>query len=269
MKKIIIVAMMLVVLLTGCGKAEDDVLKVGMDLRFFPFTGMDVEGNPSGVEVDIARALGEYLDKEVEIVNTEFQMLIPGLQSGEIDIIIGSMSINDEREKTVDFSNPYLYDKIVAMVNKDYAEVNNITEETTVEEFFSNPDMSFIGITGSIAVSIPQAYGFEVEAVTTDAAAEREVATGGADALVGAYMLYGMHATNPDTTVMYKTAIESSMTGMAVKEGNTELLEQVNAFIAQMETSGLNDQLREDWDEEIGKKLFDDSMTLDYYLYND
>ena len=88
-----------ILLLTGCAEKQDNTLKVGMDLRFFPFTGMDSEGDPSGVEIDIARALGEYLNRDVKIINTEFSMLIPALQREEIDIIIGSMSVSEEREK--------------------------------------------------------------------------------------------------------------------------------------------------------------------------
>ena len=274
MKRSILILVLLLVIMIGmsaCGQAqaEADILRVGMDLRFYPFTGTDAEGNPAGVEVDIAKALGEYLNRQVEIVNTEFSMLIPALQTGDIDIIIGSMSITEEREKTVDFSNPYLYDKIVALVNHDFAENHGITDDTPVEEFFSYTDTCFIGINGSIAVSIPQSYGYEVEAVTSDAVAEREIATGNADVLVGAYTLYGMHDTNRETTMIYKNPIELSMTGMAVKEGNQELLDQVNHFLAQMEESGLNDQLRADWDQAIGDKLFDDSLTLDYYLQRD
>lgn len=267
MKKMLIMCgFVLVLFLTGCAKDTDETLKVGMDLRFYPFTGMDQKGNPSGVEVDIAKALGKYLDKRIEIINTEFSMLIPALQSGEIDIIIGSMSITEAREKTVDFSKPYLYDKIVAMINKNFAEEHGISDAMPVDELFSLPETRFIGITGSIAVTIPQSYGYNVKSVTSDAVAEREIATGSADMLVGAYVLYGMHHTNPDTTIMYTRAIESASTGMAVKEGNIQLLEKVNMFIAQMESSGLNNQLRKDWDAEIGKKLFNDDLTLDYYL---
>lgn len=265
MKKLVLLVLIVGLFLVGCS-SSDDTLRVGMDLRFYPFTGMDESGQASGVEVDMAYALGEYLDRDVEIVNTEFPMLIPALQSGEIDLILGSMSITDEREKTVDFSDPYFYDKIVALVNKEYADENGISDETTVEEFFAVEDASFIGITGSIAVSIPQSYGFDVKEVTSDAVAEREIATGGADILVGAYTLYGMQDTNKDTTIMYRNAIEASSIGAAVKEGNTDLLESINEFIAQMESSGLNDQLRSDWDAEIGKKLFDSTLTLDYYL---
>jgi polar amino acid transport system substrate-binding protein len=275
MKKRIAMIFLLIALVLGStactAEASDtaDTLRVGMDLRFYPFTGTDDQGNPAGVEVDIAKALGQYLGREVDIVNTEFSMLIPALQTGDIEIVIGSMSITEEREETVDFSTPYLYDKIVALVNKDFAEAKGITDDMPVDEFFSFEDTRFIGINGSIAVSIPEYYGYEVEAVTADAVAEREIATGNSDVLVGAYTLYGMHDTNKETTMIYKNPIELSQTGMAVKEGNTELLAQVNDFLAQMETSGLNDQLRADWDQAIGEKLFDEAMTLDYYLLRD
>lgn len=266
MKKLLILVLMIGLMLVGCNNTSENTLRVGMDLRFYPFTGMDTDGKPSGVEVDIAEALGDYLGKNVEIVNTEFPMLIPALQSKEIDVILGSMSITEERQKTVAFSDPYFYDKIVALVNKDFAESNKISDRTPIEDFFNLLNARFIGITGSIAVSIPQSYGFDVVEVTSDAVAEREIVNGGADVLVGAYTLYGMHDTNKSTTIMYKNAIEASSIGMAVKQDNTQLLEQVNQFIAQMESSGLNDQLREKWDTEIGKKLFDETVTLDYYL---
>ncbi|WP_058486202.1 transporter substrate-binding domain-containing protein [Defluviitalea phaphyphila] len=266
MKKILSLLAIIIILLSGCSSNSKDILRVGMDLKYFPFTGMDEQGNPVGVEVDIAKALGEYLGKEVQIVNTEFSMLIPALQSEEVDIIIGSMSITEEREKTVDFSNPYLYQKIVALVNKDFAKKHGINDEMSVEELFSIKDTRFIGITGSISAEIPQSYGFEVREVTTDAVAEREIATGSADILVGSYTLYGKYANNKETTIIYKNPIEISEVGMAVKQGNTELLKQVNEFISQMESSGLNDKLRKDWDAEIAKKMFDETKTLDYYL---
>ncbi|MCS5421133.1 MULTISPECIES: transporter substrate-binding domain-containing protein [Psychrilyobacter] len=268
MKKIFLktLAVILLLFLMACSKEQTETLRVGMDLKFYPFTGSDNNGNPSGIEIDIAEALGEYLGKNVEIVNTEFSMLIPALQRKEIDIIIGSMSITEEREKTVDFSNPYLYGKIVALVNKEFADFHDITNDMPIEKFFNIKNTNFIGINGSIAVSIPQSYGYEVKSITSDAVAEREVVTGNSDALVGSYTLYGMHATNKDTTIMYKNPIEFSLTGMAVKQGNAELLKKVNEFIEKMESSGLNNQLRKDWDQAIKEKLYDDNMTLDYYL---
>jgi len=266
MKRVFVLIVVISICILGCSDKSDNSLKVGMDLRFYPFTGMDKEGNPSGVEVDIARALGAYLNKDVEIVNTEFPMLIPALQSEEIDIIIGSMSVTEEREKTVDFSQAYLYEKIVALVNKEFAEENNVSDQMLLEDFFSIEKTNYVGIIGSVAVSIPQSYGYTVKALNSEAVAEREIITGDADVLIGAYTLYGMNNKNKDSTIIYGNAVEVSHTAMAVKEGNKDLLEQVNSFISEMEVSGLNDQLREDWDLEIGKKLFNEKLTLDYYL---
>ena len=57
-----------------------------MDLKYPPFETVDLSNNPEGISVDIAYALGEYLGREVEIVNTDFGSIIPAIQSGEIDI---------------------------------------------------------------------------------------------------------------------------------------------------------------------------------------
>lgn len=268
MKKNIVLLLLMSLFLLGCSASasSEDTLRVGMDLRFYPFTGMDESADASGVEVDMAKALGEYLGRDVEIVNTEFPMLIPALQSEEIDLILASLSITDERAKTVDFSKPYFYDKLVALINKDFADKHNVDNDMSVEKLLAIKESRYVGITGSVAVTVPTSYGFDVEAVTSDAVAEREIASGGADILVGAYTLYGMHDTNKTSTIMYKNAIESSKIAVAVKKGNIDLLADVNSFIDQMESSGLNDQLRSKWNDEIAKKLFDDEMTLDYYL---
>ena len=106
--------LMAVLILAGCsgqgGSAQsgEAPLKVAMDLKFPPFTEMDENGNPKGIEVDIAKAVGDYLGREVEIINTDFSMLIPALEMGEADIIICDMTVNEERKEVVDFSEPYL-----------------------------------------------------------------------------------------------------------------------------------------------------------------
>ena len=79
MKKIIlgITVILLVFTLSAC--KSDNTLKVGMDLRWPPFETIDNNGDPIGISVDLAYALGEYLDREVVIVDLEFGSLITAL----------------------------------------------------------------------------------------------------------------------------------------------------------------------------------------------
>lgn len=256
--------------LTGCsGKEENpDTIRVGIDLKYYPFMYLDDAGEPTGFEVDISKAFGEYLGKEVEIVNTDFTMLIPALETGDIDIVISDMSSNEERLQKVDFSDPYRYGRTLALVNKDFAEKNQITDEMSEEEFFNIPDARFIGLAGTISVTVPQSFGKEVTEVTENTSAIMEVVNGTADVFIGANTIRGDHAANPDTTVIFDGFSQYSASCFAVKKGNTELLEQANTFIASMyEDGGFYEQAGTKYDAGIGEFMQDDSLKLDYIIY--
>src|SRR5690348_12058439 len=85
-----------------------DVLRIGMELTYPPFEMVDEAGHPAGISVDIAKALGDYLGKKTVIRNIPFVGLIPALKSWKIDLIISSMTVTDERRRSIDFSDPYL-----------------------------------------------------------------------------------------------------------------------------------------------------------------
>lgn len=93
MKKVFSIIMVIVILTTclaGCGSdaSSENVLRVGMDLSFAPFSYIDDNGDVAGFEPQIAEAFGEYLGREVEIVAMDFSMLIPALEMGDVDILI-------------------------------------------------------------------------------------------------------------------------------------------------------------------------------------
>lgn len=277
MKKIIallLTGVLLLAMVTGCTSKENtvadnsDVLRVGMDLKYYPFSYTDDNGEPAGLEVDIAKAFGEAIGREVEIVNTDFSMLIPALDTGDIDIIISDMAYNEERTEKVDFSNPYRYGRTLALVNKDFAESHHITNAMSEEEFFGIEDARFIGLSGTISVSVPQRFGKDVTEVTEIASGIMEVTQGTADVLVGANTIRGDYAQNQDTTVMYEGISDFSMSCFAVKKGNTELLEQANQFIDSMYApGGFYEQAGTKYDAAIGEYMHDDSLGLNYIIY--
>lgn len=121
-------------------------LRVGMNLVYPPFETRDEADDPEGISVDIARAFGEHLGCEVEIVDVDFASLIDSLNLGDIDVIIASMSRTPQREELIMFSDPYMWFKIIGLVNLDYAEANNITEDSTVQDILAIDTTEFVGI---------------------------------------------------------------------------------------------------------------------------
>lgn len=277
MKKIIGLCMSILVIgliFAGCSsqnsqsQGNEAPLKVAMDLKFPPFTEMDEKGDPKGIEVDIAKAFGDYLGREVEIINTDFSMLIPALETGEADIAICDMTVNEERKEVVDFSKPYMYGRTLALVNKGFAQKNNVTDEMKPEDFFAIKNARYVGLAGTISVSVPQSYGVPVEEITDVASGLMEVNSGTADVLVGANTIIGNHYAYPDTTDIYWGIKEYSQSAMAVKKGNTELLSQANAFIDTMYAEdGFYQKAGDKYDRAVQDYLKDDSLGLDFIIY--
>lgn len=246
---------------------ELDVLRIGIDLKYYPFMYENENGEPSGLEPQIAYAFGEFMDMSVEIVNTDFSMLIPALDTGNIDIVISDMSSNESRLEKADFSVPYRYGHTLALVNKDFAIENNVTNDMSSDDFFAIEEANFVGLSGTIAVTIPLENGVEVVEVTDVANAVIDVSRGDFDIIVGGDTIRGDHASNPDTTIIYEGIENYTGSRFVVKKGNDELLEKANEFIPTLyETGGLYEQIGTSMDTQIGEFLQDNSLGLEYII---
>lgn len=126
-----------IMLLSGCGSGsssegttESDTFRVGLECGYPPFnwTQLDdsngavpIDGNAEfagGYDVEIAKRLAEGLGKELVIVKTEWDGLLPALTSGKIDAIIAGMSPTAERKESIDFSDNYYKSDLVMVVKK-------------------------------------------------------------------------------------------------------------------------------------------------------
>ncbi len=270
---ILLIVVSILTVTTGCGsQATEDIksketLKVVIDLKYPPFMYLDENGEAAGLEPDLARAFADYLGKEVEIVNTDFSMLIASLETGEVDIVISDMSVNEQRKQKIDFSDGYRFGKTTALVNKTFYDANNITDDMDVEEFFGLEGIKSIGLSGTIGTIIPQKYGIEALEATEIATAIMEVTSGNSNVIVGSYVIFGDHAANPDTTEIYLGIPEYSTSAFAVKKGNIELLENANEFIKELyKEDGLYEQLRDKYDKAVAEVYFNDDFGLDYIV---
>jgi polar amino acid transport system substrate-binding protein len=119
MKKLVLAAVAALSLGTT---AMAEPLKIGVAAEPYPpFTSPDASGNWVGWEVDFMVAICKQAELDCVITPTAWDGIIPALTSGQIDVIMSSMSITTERAKTIDFSDKYYNTPAMVMVAADSA----------------------------------------------------------------------------------------------------------------------------------------------------
>jgi polar amino acid transport system substrate-binding protein len=252
----------LALLSTGCSKAEKKEvsnalpLVVGMELAYPPFETKNAKDDPSGVSVDLAKDLATYLNRPITIVNTNWDGLIPSLQTGKIDVVISSMTITEQRGEVVDFSIPYAHSYLALLVNKEanITSVEDLNKEGVVVDVKK-------GTTGYVYAK-KYLTKAQVNALSSENACVTEVLQGRADAFIYDQLtIYRQHQANPKVTDAILIPFQDSENwGMAVKKGNTALLDPINAFIADYQENGGFEKLTDKYLAEE-KKTFD---SLDF-----
>ncbi|MHA3980751.1 transporter substrate-binding domain-containing protein [Halovulum sp. GXIMD14794] len=96
-----------IVLMAGMATAEP--LRIGVEGAYPPFSKKEADGTLSGFDIDIALALCEELNRACELVEQEWDGMIPALIAKKYDAIVASMSITEDRKKRVDFSEKYYF----------------------------------------------------------------------------------------------------------------------------------------------------------------
>lgn len=247
MKKILAIILIFVFVLSGCAAktnevtTENKVLKVGMELKYPPFETKDADGNPDGASAMLAKALGEYLNREVEIVETAYPSLIPALEQGDIDIIISSMTITEEREKVVDFSDPYTNSQLMMLVYKD--------SKVQSADDLNNSDVIIASKTGTIGAlwAAANAPNAKILNIDEEASAVLEVAQGNADVFIYDPLSIIRHHENymETTRTILEPLPNTKGWGIAMRKGENELRNQINEFIKKAKTDGTYDKIRE------------------------
>ncbi|MEH7223628.1 transporter substrate-binding domain-containing protein [Bacillus sp. JJ1566] len=140
-----------ILLLAGCGtsnssnsgSSEDNTFKVGLEAGYAPFNwtqnddsngAVKIDGSAEyagGYDVEIAKKVAEGLGKELVIVKTEWDGLVPALTSGKIDAILAGMSPTAERKEAIDFSDNYYTSNLVMVVKKG----SKFENATSIQDF--------------------------------------------------------------------------------------------------------------------------------------
>ena len=123
MKKIIALLMCIAMLavFAGCGAKTDNTLTMGTNAAFPPYEFVDDDGKIVGIDAEIAAAIAEKLDMELEIKDMEFDSLITACAGGSVDVVLAGLTVTDERKESVNFSDTYATGVQVIIVKEDSA----------------------------------------------------------------------------------------------------------------------------------------------------
>ena len=219
------------------------VLKVGSDVAYPPFEFADEKTKEyKGFDVDFIKAIGKHLGYDsVEIVNTAWDGLLPGLINGNYDCIISAMTITEERAKAVNFSDPYFEAGQAVVVRKND---NSIKKK---EDLKGKVVSVQLGTTGDFAATDMKGIK-RVARFSTSPEALQEVLNGGADAaVVDDLVAIEFVSKNPTKAKVAVKKFTVEYYGIAVKKGNGKLLADLNKAIAALKKDGTYDKLYKEW----------------------
>lgn len=139
----------LAALLTGCGgdggadgSSADEPLTFGTEGTYAPFSYHDATSNELvGYDIDVAKAVGEQLGRDVEFSENNFDSLFAGMEAGRYDGIANQISITPEREAQYSFSTPYTVSTGVVVTRADDSSVTSLADvagKTSAQSLSSN-----------------------------------------------------------------------------------------------------------------------------------
>lgn len=235
-------AVMTVGVLSGCG---NDNLTLGTNAAFPPFeftTTNGIVGNYDGIDIGIGKKIAESMGKELQVEDMEFEGLIAAVSSGKVDMAVAGMTVTEERKQNVDFSDTYYTASQIIITKADNTDINSAADlknDKTVGVV--------LGYTGDSIVSEDLAID-DSKIVRANRGIDivQDVKNGKLDAVV-IDKATGVALAEKEGLrfVEDPEVFETEEYAIAVKKGNTELLDKINAVLKEMKDSGEINELAE------------------------
>lgn len=220
---------------TGCTKkaSAGNTIKFGTNAEFPPFEFVTAKGvidTFDGIDMAIAKQIADDNGMKVQIENIEFDSLLIALQNGQLDAVIAGMTVTEERKLSVDFSTPYYSATQVIIVKED----SDIECADDLEDCLVAVVQ---GYTGETCVS---ELGLNYESFKKGTECVMELVNGKCDAVVidSATAQKYVNDNKGLKIVEDEETFGNEEYAIAVKKGNTALLNKINASIEKMLKDG-------------------------------
>jgi len=241
MKKIALLGSIALSLMVSSLVAAEKPLRVGIEAAYPPFAYKTPDGEIAGFDYEIGNALCEQMKVKCQWVEQEFDGLIPSLKVKKVDAILSSMTITDERRKSVAFTSKYYYSparlamKAGTEVDADFQSLKGkriaVQRSTTTDRF---------------ATEVLKPKGVEVVRYSTQNEIYLDLISGRLDGVLAdaipldegflktengkSFAFVGPNFTDPHYF--------GEGAGIAVRKGDAELLDQFNQAIVAIRANG-------------------------------
>ena len=256
-----VLAVAMTAMFAGSCSQNGNVLKVATNAEFPPYESLNENNEIVGFDADLITMIAEKMGMKVEWQNMDFDGVVSAVSSGSCDAAISGLTINPNRQKSVDFSKPYYTGAAqILIVRQDDSVFTGTTKEELDEQLKNktigvcegftgvnyaqgDPDWPFDPIEGAtvkiytnISLAIADLKNKTVDVIIMDdTPAKKAAATD----------------ENKEAVRVIDVPLTIENYAIAVKKGNSELLEKIDKALKELQDAGEVDKLFEKWDIEV------------------
>ncbi|WP_077329863.1 transporter substrate-binding domain-containing protein [Virgibacillus siamensis] len=237
--------------LAACGSSDEangsedgglkDKYTVATDTGFVPFE-FKKDGEYVGFDIDLIKAVAEEAGFEIDLAPTNFDGIIPGLQTGKFDIAVAGIGITEERAKKIDYSDPYYKSGLRIGVPKDNTSIKGLEdlEGKTVATRLGSTSSAFIK--ENIEGADPNEYQQMSQVYLA-------VENGSADAVLydAPNVAYYIKTKGSDKMKLVGDLYKAEEYGIAISKGQDELVKAINDALATIKENGKYDKIYKKW----------------------
>jgi len=214
---------------------------IGVQMDQFPWGFIDPKGQNDGFDIEIAKMIAKELGVEAKFERITGQNRIPLLVNGNVDFLVPSMTITEERAKVIQYVIPYSSNDITVWGKKDAAIKAN--EDLGKFVIGVNRGSAFDPLLVKVAPPNTEIKRFDDDATTVQA-----LLSGQVDAILGS-ITYGLviKQAGYDAQFERKYKVSDNFQGMAVRKGDEEMLAFLTDFVTKHTADGSLDELYKKW----------------------
>lgn len=249
-----LIVLLIVLLMAGCqqGGADNHLAEiqeagkmvVGTSADYPPFEYVDENGEFAGFDMALIQEIGRRMDLEVEVQDMPFDSLLAAVQEDKIDLSISAFNYDEERDQSVDFTEPYYYAEDAVLVAESFSGTIDAPEQLAEYVVGAQTGTTQDGwVTENLvdAGLMPAENLFRYERIDQ---AALDLQAGRVDAiLMESVVARSLAEDMGGLKIVYEGQVSSGPVNIVIPEGDTELKEALDEVIAELQEEGFIDQL--------------------------